>query len=77
MVFTNRIRRFYIVYKTNFGCERYLLLLPSKLRKILVMFRTTNHRLFVEIGRRGIVERSKRIVICVVVTKVVTNSMLY
>lgn len=35
-------------------------MLPSKLRKILVKFRTTNHHLPVEIGRWGIVERSKR-----------------
>lgn len=50
----------YRIFKTNFECERYLLLLPCKLRKILVKFRTTNHHLPVEIGRWGTVERSKR-----------------
>lgn len=49
----------YRIYKINFECECYLFLLFSKLRKILVKFRIINYYFFVEIGRWGIVERSK------------------
>ena len=41
----------YKTFKTNFEYENYLSILPLKFRKILVKFRTTNHRLPVELGR--------------------------
>lgn len=41
----------YRTFKFIFGYEKYLSILPSKLRKILVKFRTSNHRLPVETGR--------------------------
>lgn len=38
-------------FKTNFGYEKYLDILPLKFRKILGKFRTSNHHLPVELGR--------------------------
>jgi hypothetical protein len=35
----------YRIFKTNFECEEYFSLLPRKLQKIFVKFRTTNHHL--------------------------------
>lgn len=35
----------YKFFKTNFGYEKYLDILPMKFRKILVKFRTSNHHL--------------------------------
>lgn len=42
---------FYSIFKTEFGFEKYLALLPKKFRTILIKLRTTNHRLPVETGR--------------------------
>ena len=41
----------YKIFKPIFGYEKYLDILPSKFRKILVKFRTSNHRLPIETGR--------------------------
>lgn len=47
----------YRIYKANFECEHYLLLLSSKLRKIFVK-RKINYHLPVEVGRWSSVQRS-------------------
>lgn len=47
-------------YNTNFECERCVFLLPSKLRKTKVKFRSTNLHLPDEIERRSSIERSER-----------------
>lgn len=42
----------YRIFKSNFCCEDYLLLLlPRKLRTLFVKYRTTNHHFPIEIGR--------------------------
>lgn len=42
----------YRIFKSNFCCEDYLLLLlPRKLRTLFVKYRTTNHHLSIEISR--------------------------
>lgn len=41
----------YKILKPNFCFEKYLDILPVKLRKKLIKFRTSNHRLPVETGR--------------------------
>ena len=43
----------YTIFKPIFGYEKYLdiIILPTKFRKILVNFRTSNHRLPIETGR--------------------------
>ena len=41
----------YKSFKPIFGYEKYLDILPSKFRKLLVKFRTSNHRLPIETGR--------------------------
>lgn len=41
----------YKLFKHTFGVEKYVFTLPVKLRKILMKFRTSNHRLPVETGR--------------------------
>ena len=41
----------YRIFKTNFGFENYLKIVPSKLRKFLIKIRTRNHKLPVETGR--------------------------
>ena len=41
----------YKIFKRIFGYEKYLDILPSKFRKILVKFRTSNHRLPIETSR--------------------------
>ena len=38
-------------FKVNFGFEKYLSILSKKFWKTLVKFRTTNHRLPIEVGR--------------------------
>lgn len=48
-----------LVCEANFECEPSLFLLPSKLRKILMKFRTTDHHLSFVILRWKTVERSK------------------
>lgn len=48
------------ICKANFECERFLFLLPCKLRKILVKCRPTNDYLPVEVGNWKGVQRSKR-----------------
>lgn len=47
------------ICKANFECERFLFLLPCKLRKILVKCRPTNDYLPVEVGNWKGVQRSK------------------
>jgi hypothetical protein len=51
----------YNIFKTEFGIEQYLLIdLPPQHRNILCKFRTTNHKLAVELGRYTNVLRSRR-----------------
>ena len=50
----------YRIFKTNFECEEYFSLLPQKLQRIFVKFRTTNHHLPVEVGRWVNTERNER-----------------
>ena len=41
----------YRIFKTCFGFENYLRVVPAKLRKFLIKIRTRNHKLPVDIGR--------------------------
>jgi dimeric dUTPase (all-alpha-NTP-PPase superfamily) len=41
----------YRLFKSHFGREKYLEILPAKIRKTFIKFRTLNHRLPIEIGR--------------------------
>ena len=41
----------YKLFKPKFGFEKYLDILPVKLRKKFIKFRTSNHRFPVETGR--------------------------
>ena len=41
----------YRIFKSHFGREKYLEILPAKLRKTYIKFRTSNHRLPIETGR--------------------------
>ena len=41
----------YRLFKTSFGFENYINMLPNKFRKIFIKFRTSNHHLPVETGR--------------------------
>ena len=41
----------YNIFKTEFGPEKYLNLLPKKFRTIFIKFRTANHHLPIETGR--------------------------
>ena len=50
----------YKLYKTKFECEKYLISLPNDHRIILCKFRTTNHKLAVELGRYSNVLRCQR-----------------
>ena len=43
--------KIYSIFKTEFGLEKYLNILPKKTRTIFIKFRTANHRLPVETGR--------------------------
>lgn len=56
---SKRIR--YRIFKTTFVCEKYLNTLSIKFRNILVKFRTSNHRLPIEVGRWNNLKRHERI----------------
>ena len=51
----------YRIIETNFGFENYLTKILFKLKKFLIYFRTRNHRLPIEIGRRKRIPRELRI----------------
>lgn len=51
----------YRIFKTMFVCEKYLNTLSRKFRNILVKFRTSNHRLPIEVGRWNNLQRHERI----------------
>ena len=50
----------YRIFKTCFGFENYLRVVPAKLRKFLIKIRTRNHKLPVEIGRWRRIPRDQR-----------------
>ena len=50
----------YRIFKCNFCCEDYLLILSRKLRNLFVKYRTTNHHLPIEIGRWNNTPREDR-----------------
>ena len=50
----------YRVFKTEWGCEKYLLELPTCYRIPMCKFRTCNHKLSIEKGRYTNVPRAQR-----------------
>ena len=48
-------------FKTEFVMEKYLLVLPKPLKYALIRFRTSNHRLPIEVGRYHNIERKDRV----------------
>ncbi|XP_061167256.1 uncharacterized protein LOC133176104 [Saccostrea echinata] len=51
----------YKIFKSDFGFEKYLSILPSKLQKILIKFRTSNHHLPIETGRWSNIPLDERV----------------
>lgn len=51
----------YKIFKKNFSYENYINLLPHKLRKIFMKFRTANHHLPVETGRWSNIPLNQRV----------------
>ena len=50
----------YKSYKLNFEFEKYLIVLNKQSRKLMIKFRTSNHKLAVERGRYVNVDRNNR-----------------
>ena len=48
-------------FKTELVMEKYLLVLPKPLKYALIRFRTSNHRLPIEVGRYHNIERKDRV----------------
>ena len=48
-------------FKTELVMEKYLLVLPKPLKFALIRFRTSNHRLPIEVGRYHNIERKDRV----------------
>ena len=59
-VYTSSSSLNYRIFKTNFAFEKYLVSLPPKFYKPLLMIRTRNHHLPIETGRWHQIVRTER-----------------
>ena len=59
-VYTSSSSLKYRIFKTNFAFVKYLVSLPTKINKPLLMIRTRNHHLSIETGRWNQITRNER-----------------